>query len=93
MGTYLITYDLDKPGQNYERLWNAIKKAFPTWFHALESVWIVESALKAEQIRDHLRAFIDSNDKLLVARMTTDTAWYGLGETDWMRSRSYATVY
>jgi len=76
MKTYLIGYDLDKPGQDYSNLIAAIKK-FGTWWHQLDSTWIVKSDLNSEEIRDYLVPHIDKNDKLLVVKLSGEGAWFG----------------
>ena len=80
MKSYLITYDLRKPGQNYDELYKAIK-AIGSWWHCLESNWIVKSNLSAVQIRDKVSPHIDKNDKLLVAHLSGECAWMGF-DTD-----------
>ena len=77
MKTFLIGYDLNKPAQNYPDLINTIKKTFGTWWHHLDSTWIVKSDLTAVQIRDLLKPHIDKNDELLVAGLTGEAAWTG----------------
>lgn len=70
-------YDLDRPGQNYPRL-EAALKAFGTWWHGLDSTWIVRADLSAVELRDQLSALVDSSDKLLVVDITADAAaWKG----------------
>ena len=76
MKTYLIGYDLDKPGQDYSNLIEAIKK-IGTWWHCLDSTWLVKSNYTATQIRDYLLPHIDQNDELLVALLSGEAAWYG----------------
>jgi hypothetical protein len=73
MTTYLITYDLLKPGQDYKSLHDAIRSLDPSVWHGLESVWVLRSAQSAGQVRDYLIKFIDSNDRLLV--IATSPAW------------------
>lgn len=68
---YLITYDLNKPGQNYEELYKAVK-ALGGWWHYLDSTWLVDTTLSAQQVSDRLVAHIDKNDRLLVIRVTSD---------------------
>ena len=87
MACYVIGYDLDKPGQNYENLFKAIK-AIGTWWHCLDSTWLVVSNLTAAQIRDQLLTHIDNNDKLLVARLTGEAAWYGFDDecSKWLKN-------
>jgi hypothetical protein len=87
MRTYLIGYDLNKTGQNYKDLIEKIKATFTYWWHHLDSTWIVKSNLTAAQIRDLLKPFIDSNDELLVAGLTGESAWTGFDErgSKWLR--------
>ena len=77
MAAYVISYDLNKPGQNYNQLYEAIKRNCPTHWRCLDSTWIVDYSNGATQLRDNLTPYIDSNDKLLVARLSNEAAWYG----------------
>lgn len=88
MATFEISYDLIAPGRDYSRLFDAIK-AYPGWAHVLESVWIVSSSRSASEVRDDLRQYIDSNDKLLVTRLHGDWASYNLhpNQAEWLKSR------
>lgn len=65
---YLIAYDLNKPGQQYQELYAEIKD-LGDWLHCMESVWLVDAYLKEHQIRKRLEACLDANDKLLVAKI------------------------
>lgn len=76
MATYMIGYDLNAPGKDYEPLWKAIKKQ-GEWWHCLDSTWLVVSTKTAKQIRDALGAHIDGNDELLVVELTGVGAWQG----------------
>jgi len=84
--TYVIGYDLDRPGQNYPDLFAAIK-SFGTWAHYLYSTWIVQTDKTAVEVRDFLRRHIDKNDKLLVVASAHMAAWAGLDEsaTTWLK--------
>jgi hypothetical protein len=75
MSTALITYDLRKPGQNYQPLWDRLEALGAV--RALESVWVLKTAASAAAIRDDLLRFIDANDRLLVA-IITSAAWHNL---------------
>lgn len=79
METYMIGYDLNTPGQDYDELIPAIKKRFKTFLHRLDSTWIVRTNMTAEEIRDYLLPYIDYSDELLVAQLTGEAAWYGFG--------------
>lgn len=87
MNPYLITYDLNKPGQDYQKLFDAIKK-LGIWWHCLDSNWIVKSNQTSVQICDYLKSFIDSNDKLLVVRLSGEAAWTGFDNdcSEWLKN-------
>lgn len=78
MKTYLITYDLSKPGQNYGDLTDGIKEIANGWWHHLQSVWIITTRLTAGQIRDRLGRHLDANDKLIVVGLSGAWATKGL---------------
>lgn len=87
MSTKLIAYDLNRPHQDYEGLIPAIKE-LGAWWHHLDSTWLVKSNLSTKQIRDQLRAHIDSNDELLVVNVTGDArSWSGFNTrgSNWLR--------
>lgn len=77
MNTYLISYDLDKPGQNYTDLINRLQKLGAV--KILYSEWISRTTATAVAIRDDLQRFVDANDGLLVAGLTGEAAWRGSG--------------
>ena len=87
MKAYLVTYDLNRPGQNYDDLFEAIK-AIGTWWHCLDSTWIVKSNLSAVQVRDSLSPQIDRNDSLLVVALSGEGAWMGFSEdcSSWLKN-------
>ncbi|WP_343692651.1 hypothetical protein [Chitinophaga sp.] len=82
MSTFLIGYDLNKKGQDYESLFEGIKElSNNTWWHHLDSTWLIKSDLTAVQVRDHLKQFIDGNDELLVINVTgRESAWRGFND-------------
>jgi len=83
--TYLIGYDLNRPGQNYPELFDAIK-SFGAWWHHLDSTWIVKSNSTAMAICKSLMQHIDQGDELLVVGLTGESAWVGFNEkgSDWL---------
>jgi hypothetical protein len=94
MRTYLIGYDLNRPrgANDYPELFKAIKDTANGWWHCLDSTWIINTNLSAAQIRDALKAHVDSGDELLVVRLTGEGAWVGFDKqcSDWlMNNLSY----
>lgn len=87
MRTYLIGYDLNKQGQNYNRLIEEIKH-IGNWWHCLGSTFIIKSNSTALEIRNHLNKFIDNNDELLVVRLTGEAAWVNFEKncSEWLNN-------
>ena len=87
MNTLLVGYDLNRPGQNYEELIKFLK-AQTSWWHALDSTWIVVTPKSTAELRDEIKRFIDANDDVLVMDVQGD-AWatFGLSKqaNDWLR--------
>lgn len=85
---YAIDYDLNRPGQKYEELYQAIKSLGP-WWHYLGSTWLVDTELSATTIWKRLETHVDKNDSVLVIGVTRDfSGWLPQKAWDWLNSRS-----
>lgn len=78
MSNFIISYDLIKT-KDYTKLIEEIKK-YPNWCKPLLSVWVISSSQSPSEIRDNLRRYMDSDDKLLVLKLATvgEGAWSNL---------------
>jgi hypothetical protein len=76
MNIFLVSYDLDKPGQDYPRIIERLKALGA--LRVLYSEWILQGNYSAVNLRDDLRQYIDQNDKLLVVALTGEVAWTSL---------------
>lgn len=88
MTTFLVSYDLSKPGRDYSGLFEVLR-GFSNWAKALESVWFVDSHLTTVGVRDWIWKVMDSNDHLLVTNLKDgDSAWYNLDAdvSTWLKS-------
>lgn len=87
MAAYIVTYDLQKAGQNYHCLKEKLEN-FPRHWHMQGSVWIIESGKTAHSIRNDLMSCLDRNDNLLVAKLQGEAAWSGFkpNESEWIKS-------
>jgi hypothetical protein len=90
---FLIAYDLHSPNdtpQDYERVIGRIKAKF-NWCHLEESVWLVESALNATEIREQMQPFVHSTDALFVARLQGNWSSWSLGSerNAWLSNRAF----
>lgn len=82
---YIITYDLNKPGQDYESLLDGIR----TYNHikVMKSVWFVKTNRTVNEIYNHLRALIDSSDRLFISEITENHAgWLDERVITWLNS-------
>lgn len=86
MKLQLISYDLITPGRDYKKLFEAIR-AYGTWCHPLDSVWIVATTKSSAEVRDSLIPHLDANDKLLVVALAGDWATRNVASevTDWLK--------
>lgn len=87
MRTMLVSYDLNRPGQNYAGLYEALK-AVPLWWHYLDSTWLVRTEESAAQLRDRLSPCLDGGDELLVIDVTSpEAAWSGFDQraSQWIK--------
>lgn len=87
MSSIIISYDLNRPGQNYSDLYEVIKKQ-GEWWHCLDSTWIVKTSRTTVQVRDAISPYIDKNDSLLVAELTGVAAWIGFNDncSAWLKN-------
>ena len=83
---YCFSYDLRKPGRNYDSLYGYLK-SFASWCHALESDWFVVSDKTAAEVRDGALAHVDEGDGIVVTRATAGWATHGVSKeiNDWLR--------
>jgi hypothetical protein len=89
MATILIGYDVHSPeGRTNAQLVTAIQ-CLGSWWHHLETIWIVKSDQTPATIRDQLKSHVGSDDQLLVIDISGDTAeWFGVNEagSTWLKS-------
>ena len=84
---YAVNYDLKKPGQNYNPLYEAIKSC-GAWWHHLGSTWLVDTTLSADGIWNTLAPHVDKNDSFLVIGVTHDySGWLPQQAWDWINQR------
>ncbi|MFZ2309990.1 MAG: hypothetical protein WAW11_00410 [Patescibacteria group bacterium] len=86
---YLITYDLNKTGQDYSGLYEAIK-SIGDWWHYLDSNWLVRTDFNVTQISSILNKKIDQNDQLLIIRVMKDyDGWLPRDAWNWLNNINF----
>lgn len=73
MKRFLVSYDLLSPGRDYNALTSALKALGAS--RVLLSQWVLKGNYTALQLRDHLRQYIDQNDRLLVNDFSDWASW------------------
>lgn len=88
MSSFLVSYDLISD-KNYSKLYEAIRN-YGSYAHILESVWIINSSSSSVEIRDNLKHYLDSDDKLFVAKLTGESAWKNLSNenSNWIKTNT-----
>ncbi len=76
----IITYDLSSPGRNYEELLKQIK-SYPSWAKLCESSYLITTPKTPVDVRDHLKSYIDNNDKIYVGVVVAPAAWFGMSDS------------
>jgi len=87
MTAVLISYDLNSPGQTYDKLIAKIK-SYDTWAQILKSTWIVAGPhVSAQAICDALKPISDNNDNVFCVEIDGKARQGWLPETawDWIR--------
>ncbi|MFC6486881.1 CRISPR-associated protein Cas2 [Nitratireductor sp. GCM10026969] len=73
-----ISYDLYKPGQNYENVIAKIK-TLGGWAKIHKSFWYLDTPLSAEEVARAVWYVMDQNDSLYVVDVTNNMAhWYNI---------------
>lgn len=87
MNTFIISYDLYQPGQNYTKLVQLVQKNV-LWAKIGLSSYIICTYDDHVQVRDKLLTVLDKNDKLFVGSLSAPAAWFNLGtEVDnWIKT-------
>jgi hypothetical protein len=89
MSVLLIAYDLGSPetSADYEDLITKIK-SYGSYRKVQYSLWLIRTDKLTGTVRDELKPYLDSNDKLLVMRVT-GVGWASRNlpssVTDWMK--------
>lgn len=88
MKPYLVTFDLNRAGQDYVRMHDAIK-SLGNYQKIATTTYIIKSSSSAASIRDYLRNKMDGNDELFVAALTGEWASTGLSASvvDWLKTK------
>ena len=72
---YLITYDLNSPGQKYDDLISEIQGCSTgAWLSEWKSSYLIQSNLHSNDVLNKLKQHLDNNDALIVVEVTGNYA-------------------
>jgi hypothetical protein len=80
MPTYMVSYDLKTQGKDYSALIKALQEGYRSYWHCLDSIWLIVADQNHTQVRNYLVQHIDDNDQLIVADLGGNAAWHGFSE-------------
>lgn len=66
----LVTYDIKSPDKDYIPLYESIKNSSKSWWHYMESIWIVKTELSPNEFFDRIKECLDTNDRCMVINIT-----------------------
>lgn len=82
---YVISYDLNAPGQKYKEITSILRsdEVSISYYKVLETTILLRSNLSASQIVDKIKLKLDPNDKLIIceAEPVNYSGW--LSDTEW----------
>ena len=82
MAIILVTYDLNKPGQNYQKVYDYLESF--TYCKDMDSVYLLDTSTSPKDIRNHLKGIVDGNDTLFVVKITKTWAAHNYSCGDWL---------
>ena len=84
MFVYCVSYDLNNEKQDYQALQAELKRS-TSWWHHLESTWLIATPETADQLFVRIRPFIDKDESVLIIRVAPEkSGWLSKTAWDWM---------
>ena len=87
MNLFIISYDLNNPGQDYTNLFQKIEQ-LGIALHIQKSVWLLKSTLNANDIASNLHKLMDNNDILFVSELNKPNyqGWMNKKYWEWINN-------
>jgi hypothetical protein len=90
LSVLIITFAHRSPLTDYGPFFNAIKNNGSQWWHYMDSTWIVVTSYSPTEFAQLLYPHIDSDDRLLVARLSGDyQGWLPADAWEWLNTKIY----
>ena len=84
---FLISYDLNVPGRDYEKLYEVLKSA-EGWWHYLDSTWVLSTKESLSSWQKKIHDAIDDNDSYLIVDITGQSlsGWLPKKAWEWLKN-------
>lgn len=69
---FMISYDLNAPGQNYEKVKDVITNFGGAYIKLQKSFWLVRNDLTADEMARDILNVVDKNDSIFVCELNND---------------------
>ena len=90
MPPFTTAYDLrnETGSHDYEPLWKELRRL--GGHRTQYSLWLVNVNNTAQQLHDHLKAYVDNDDRIWVSELTKNHQYSNAisGTNDWLKSNS-----
>lgn len=91
MAVYMITYDLNKEGQNYKKVIEAINECSIEQYSVWKSSYLIKSDMTAKQISDKISQFLDENDKMIAIEVKDNyEGWLPRGSWEYLQEKIFS---
>lgn len=83
---HMISYDLNKPGQNYDNVHEAIE-GLGVWCHYLESTYLVNTSLSLDDVQSKVTSCLDASDRMIICEINKPiNGWLSEEQWNWINS-------
>lgn len=91
MNLFLITYQFKKSEEFYRSFYDKIKKLCYSWWHYLDTVWIIRTDVSIQEISATLNKLVDTRDCLLIVDVTVSdfSGWLPTDAWQWIKNNKF----
>jgi len=87
MAVFVVSYDLNKAGQDYKGLYEELKRS-TNWWHYLDSTWLIYTSESANGLFQRIKKHIDNNDSVFIVEVNNNYSGR-LSEKAWEWIKKY----
>jgi hypothetical protein len=93
MAVFLVTYKINSPNTDRDKLTEKIKSSANGWWHYIDNVWIVNTSHEADDLAKLLYPCITKPDRLLVIGVTGEhQGWLPDKAWEWLNNNTRSSI-